>query len=168
MAVPDVARLGEAFPVAVPDVARLGEAAVVRTVARAVDCVAVLREGPVGRVVAQVTGGPVAVDLCVAVGTGADVARVVTAEVLQGDSSEETVGCVRVVGAVPACVDEEAVAGRLGVCMGPVGVAGEPSPVLGISAVLAVAVAGVVSVAGEPVGAGVVGTGMHGMHVPLS
>ena len=87
MAVPDVARLGEAFPVAVPDVARLGEAAVVRTVARAVDCVAVLREGPVGRVVAQVTGGPVAVDLCVAVGTGADVARVVTAEVLQGDSA---------------------------------------------------------------------------------
>ena len=56
------------------------------------------------------------------------------------------------VGAVPACVDEEAVAGRLGVCMGPVGVVGEPSPVLGISAVLAVAVAGVVSVAGEPVG----------------
>ena len=87
VAVPDVARLGEAFPVAVPDVARLGEAAVVRTVARAVDCVAVLREGPVGRVVAQVTGGPVAVDLCVAVGTGADVARVVTAEVLQGDSA---------------------------------------------------------------------------------
>ena len=63
VAVPDVARLGEAFPVAVPDVARLGEAAVVCAVARAVDCVAVLREGPVGRVVAQVTGGPVAVDL---------------------------------------------------------------------------------------------------------
>ena len=57
------ARLGEAFPVAVPDVTRLGEAAVVCAVARAVDCVAVLREGPVGRVVAQVTGGPVAVDL---------------------------------------------------------------------------------------------------------
>lgn len=49
--------------VAVPGVARLGEAAVVCAVARAVDCVAVLKEGPVGRVVAQVTGGPVAVDL---------------------------------------------------------------------------------------------------------
>lgn len=50
-------------PVAVPDVARVGEAAVVRAVARAVDCVVVLREGPGGRVVAQVMGGPVAVDL---------------------------------------------------------------------------------------------------------
>ena len=58
-----VACLLVGFPVAVPDVARLGEAAVVCAVARAVDCVAVLRVGPVGCVVAQVTGGPVAVDL---------------------------------------------------------------------------------------------------------
>lgn len=112
-----------------------------------------------------------------------DVAWVVTAEVLQGDSagtvpgvpvspthmppgcllthrrapawalpSEETAGCVRVVGAVPACVEEEAmaVARRLGVCVGTVGGGGEPSPVLGVSVVLAMA--GVVSVAGEPVG----------------
>ena len=50
-------------PVVVPDVARVGEAAVVRAVARAVDCVVVLREGARGRVVAQVTGGPMAVDL---------------------------------------------------------------------------------------------------------
>ena len=43
-----------------------------------------------------------------------------------------------------------AVARRLGVCVGTVGGGGEPSPVLGISVVLAMA--GVVSVAGESVG----------------
>lgn len=74
-------------PVASPGVVGIGQAAVVRTVDRAVDCVAVLSRDVVGCVVARVTVGPVAVDPGVAVGAGPDVARVVMAEVVRGDSA---------------------------------------------------------------------------------
>lgn len=68
--------------VEVPDVAGVGGAAVVRAVDRAVDRVAVSWEDPAGCVVAWVTVGAVAVGLRVAVVVGADVARVVTVEVV--------------------------------------------------------------------------------------
>lgn len=132
-------------------------------------------------VVAWVTVGPVDVDLGVAVGAVADVARVVTAEVVRGDTPEETVGSVWVVGAVAACVEvgAVAVAGRREVWVGATGVAGElgegpvelRSPViLGVSVVLGVAVVVLVPVEGEPVvgGGDVVVGGMHGRHVPSS
>lgn len=74
-------------PVVGSGVVGVGHAAVVRTVDRAVDCVAVLSRGAVGCVVARVTVGPVAVDVGVAVGAGPDVARVVMAEVVRGDAA---------------------------------------------------------------------------------
>lgn len=61
-------------------------AAVVCTVDRAVVCVAMLTDA-VGCVAACVRVGPVAVDLGVAVGAGPDVACVVTAKVVGGDSA---------------------------------------------------------------------------------
>lgn len=75
-------------PVAVSGAVGVGLPAVVRTVDRAVDRVAVLSSGPVGWVVACVTVGPVAVDLGVAVGASGDVAWVVVAKVVRGDPVE--------------------------------------------------------------------------------
>lgn len=80
----------EGSPVEVLDIAGVGSA-VVRTVDRAVDCVAAVMEEAVGCVVAWVTVGPVAVVLAVAVGAGADVARVVIAEVVLGDTAGNSV-----------------------------------------------------------------------------
>lgn len=73
-------------PVEVSDVAGIDCAVVVRIVDRAVDCVATLWEDAVGCVVAWVTVGPLAVVQGVSVWAGA-VARVVTAEVVLGDSA---------------------------------------------------------------------------------
>lgn len=69
------------------DVSGIGVTAVVCSVDRAVDLVAELSVNAVCFVVAHVTVGAVAVDLMVAVGAGAEVARVVMAEVAGGDSA---------------------------------------------------------------------------------
>lgn len=71
----------------VSDVCGIGGTGVVCSVARAVDCVAELSVNVVGFLVACVTVDPAAVDLIEAVAAGAEVARVVMAEVVRGESA---------------------------------------------------------------------------------
>lgn len=77
---------GSPCPGSAAHVVTVSGATVVRAVDRAVDVVAGLGDDAVGFVVAVVTVCPVAVDITVAVGTSGDVAGVVTAVVVGGDS----------------------------------------------------------------------------------
>lgn len=74
-------------PLEVSEISLVLGAAVVCSVDRAVDCIAELNIEAVNFIVVCVSVGPVAVDLSVVIGVGADVARGVMAEMDRGDSA---------------------------------------------------------------------------------